>query len=84
MPAGSTRQPRMSLDITATRQRRRQPGVLIDVPRHRGVRWLEPGEAVTPGELESTESAQDTPLGKGDILLLRTEHHRRRRSASAT
>ncbi len=33
-------------------------GVLLDVPAHRGVPWLEPGEAVTRAELEAVEEAQ--------------------------
>jgi kynurenine formamidase len=53
-------------------------GVLLDVPRYRGVPWLEPGEAVTRAELEAVEAAQGVRLGEGDILVFRTGHHRRR------
>jgi kynurenine formamidase len=53
-------------------------GVLIDLPRHRGVKWLEPGEAVTRAELEECEEAQGVRLGEGDIFVYRTGHHRRR------
>lgn len=53
-------------------------GVLLDVPRFRGVPWLEPGEAVTRAELEAVEAAQGVRLGEGDILVFRTGHHRRR------
>lgn len=53
-------------------------GVLIDVPRYRGVKWLEPGEAVTAEEVEAIESAEGARLGEGDIMVLRTGHHRRR------
>jgi kynurenine formamidase len=53
-------------------------GVLLDLPRHRGVKWLEPGEAVTRAELEDCAAAQDVELGEGDILVFRTGHHRRR------
>jgi kynurenine formamidase len=53
-------------------------GVLLDIPRFRGVNWLEPGEAVTPEELESCEEAQGVRMGQGDILVFRTGHHRRR------
>jgi kynurenine formamidase len=53
-------------------------GVLLDIPRLRGVPWLEPGEAVTREELEAAEKAQGVTLGEGDILLFRTGHHRRR------
>ena len=53
-------------------------GVLIDVPRYRGVKWLEPGEAVTRAELEAVEKAHGLRLGEGDIMVFRTGHHRRR------
>jgi len=53
-------------------------GVLLDIPRLRGVKWLEPGEAVTREELEASERAQGVFLQEGDIFLFRTGHHRRR------
>jgi kynurenine formamidase len=53
-------------------------GVLLDIPRLRGVPWLEPGDAVGPDELEAAETAQGVRLGEGDILVFRTGHHRRR------
>ena len=53
-------------------------GVLLDIPRFRGVKWLEPGEAVTRAELEACEQAQGVHLGEGDIFVYRTGHHRRR------
>ncbi len=53
-------------------------GVLLDLPKLRGVPWLEPGDAVTARELEQAEHAQGLRLGEGDILVFRTGHHRRR------
>ena len=53
-------------------------GVMLDLPRFRGVKWLEPGEAVTRAELEACEEAQGVHLGEGDIFVYRTGHHRRR------
>ena len=53
-------------------------GVLLDLPRLYGAKWLEPGHAVTTEELEAAEKAQGTELGEGDIFLFRTGHHRRR------
>jgi kynurenine formamidase len=53
-------------------------GVMLDAARHRGVEWLEPGEAVTRKELEDIEKAQGVRLGEGDILVFRTGHHARR------
>jgi kynurenine formamidase len=53
-------------------------GVLLDLPRLRGVKWLEPGEAVGAEELEAAEKAQGIRLGEGDVFVFRTGHHRRR------
>ena len=53
-------------------------GVLLDIPRLRGVKWLEPGEAVSRAELEAAEESQSVRLGEGDIFVFRTGHHRRR------
>jgi kynurenine formamidase len=52
-------------------------GVLLDIPRTRGVRWLEPGEYVVPDDLEAAERAQAVSVDVGDILLVRTGHARR-------
>ena len=52
-------------------------GVLIDVPRLRGVPWLEPGDYVLPDELLAAEAAESVQIGPGDILLIRTGHNRR-------
>lgn len=66
------------MDITAFAQGIVGRGVLLDIPRLRGVKWLEPGEAVTTEELEAAEKAQGVRLTEGDIFLFRTGHHRRR------
>jgi kynurenine formamidase len=58
-------------------------GVLLDIPRFRGVKWLEPGEAVTREELEACEKAQGVELAEGDILVFRTGHHARRLALGA-
>jgi kynurenine formamidase len=52
-------------------------GVLLDVPRQRGVRWLEPGEHVFAEDLEAAEGEQGVRIEEGDILLVRTGHARR-------
>jgi kynurenine formamidase len=53
-------------------------GVLLDVPRLRGVEWLEPGEHVTSEDLTSAEASQQIRVGAGDLLFIRTGHRRRR------
>jgi kynurenine formamidase len=49
-------------------------GVLLDIPRERGVRWLEPGEHVFREDLETAERGQGVTVHEGDILLVRTGH----------
>src|SRR5215475_15213852 len=51
-------------------------GVLLDVPRLRGVPWLEPGDHVTAAELAAAEREQGVSVEPGDILLVRTGHSR--------
>jgi hypothetical protein len=53
-------------------------GVLLDVPRLRGVKWLEPGEAVTAEDLLAAEKAEGVKLGEGDIFAFYVGHYRRR------
>ncbi len=52
-------------------------GVLVDVPRLRGVQWLEPGEHVFREDLEAAEREQAVEIEEGDILLVRTGHAHR-------
>jgi kynurenine formamidase len=52
-------------------------GVLLDVPRLRGVPWLEPGEHVFTDDLEGAERDQGLAVADGDILLIRTGHAKR-------
>lgn len=53
-------------------------GVLLDVPRQRGVEWLEPGERIGPDDLERAEAAAGLRVGEGDILLVATGRDARR------
>ena len=53
-------------------------GVLLDAARYRGVKWLEPGEAVNRAELEAIEKEEGVRLGEGDFFVFRTGHHARR------
>jgi len=54
-------------------------GVLLDIPRLRGVDWLEPGEAITSDELDATGVAVE----QGDIVLVHTGRDRRRAALGA-
>ena len=55
-------------------------GVLLDVPRSRGVPWLEPGDHVTVADVLAAEQDQRVRIGRGDIVLV-TVGHRSRRDA---
>jgi kynurenine formamidase len=52
-------------------------GVLFDIPRQRGVPWLEPGEHIYREDVETAEREQGVSVERGDILLIRTGHSRR-------
>lgn len=47
-------------------------GILLDIPRHRGVEWLEAGEAIGDAELAACAAAQGVEVRAGDIVLIRT------------
>lgn len=67
------------LGIETAKDRFVMRGVLLDVARHRGVRCLEPGYAITAEELDATAAAQDVEIRAGDALIVRTgmtETHR--------
>jgi kynurenine formamidase len=53
-------------------------GILLDVARTRGVRWLEAGVGVMPEDLEAAEEAAGVRVEPGDILLVRTGYYGRR------
>jgi len=55
-------------------------GLLLDIPRVRGVRWLKPGDHVTADDLLAAESAQAVRVEPGDLLFVRVGHRARRRS----
>ena len=54
-------------------------GVLIDVPRLRGVEWLEPGAEIMPDELEGACREQGVTTEPGDIILVATGRDARRK-----
>ena len=47
-------------------------GVLLDLPRLRGVPWLELGDTISPQELDAAERAQSVRVERGDVLLIAT------------
>jgi kynurenine formamidase len=55
-------------------------GLLLDIPRLRGVSWLEPGEHVTADDLLAAESALFDRIEQGDLVFVRVGHRARRQS----
>lgn len=47
-------------------------GVLLDLPRARGVERLDGGHALVPDDLEAAEELAKVAVGEGDLVLLRT------------
>ncbi|MFD5845337.1 cyclase family protein [Streptomyces chartreusis] len=58
-------------------------GVLLDIPRLRGVPWLEPGDHVSADDLGAAERAQDVRVTGGDLLFVRVGHRLRRAELGA-
>lgn len=58
-------------------------GVLLDIPRLRGVPWLEPGDSVTAADLLAAEDAQGVRMRDGDLVFVRVGHRRRRAELGA-
>ena len=52
--------------------------VLMDIPRLKGVPYLEPGVAIYPEDLEAWEKKASVRVGSGDVILIRTGRWARR------
>lgn len=53
-------------------------GVLLDIPRLKGVPWLEASDPIFPEDLEAAEAAEGVRVEPGDILFARTGFPHRR------
>jgi kynurenine formamidase len=53
-------------------------GVLLDMPRLRGVEYLEVGEAIDADDLDAAADQAGVTIGEGDIVLVRTGEMGRR------
>jgi kynurenine formamidase len=60
--------------ITALRDRTVTRGVLLDLPRVRGVDWLESGVPIQPEDLDAAVAAHGCSVRPGDAILIRTGH----------
>lgn len=54
-------------------------GVLLDIPKIRGVEWIEPGGAIYPEDLEAAQRDHHVSVAEGDVLLIRTGRLKARR-----
>jgi kynurenine formamidase len=47
-------------------------GILMDIPRLKGVPYLQPGTPIYPEDLEAWEKKAGIKVGSGDVVLIRT------------
>lgn len=47
-------------------------GILMDIPRLKGVPYLEPGTAIYPEDLDAWEKKAGVKVGSGDVVFIRT------------
>jgi kynurenine formamidase len=52
-------------------------GVLLDIPKVRGVDWLSPEEPVMPEDLNAAEQQAGVRVEEGDVLFVRTGNYRK-------
>lgn len=57
--------------------------ILLDIPRLRGVKYLEPGSPIYPEELTAWENRAGVKVGPGDVVFIRTGKWARRDAAGA-
>ena len=67
-----------ALDITAFQEGIVTRGVLMDIPRLRGVPYLEPGAAIYPEDLDAWEKRAQLKVTSGDMVIIRTGRWARR------
>jgi kynurenine formamidase len=58
-------------------------GVLMDIPRLKGVPYLEPRTAITPADLDAWEKQAGVKVGSGDLVFFRTGRWARRAKVGA-
>jgi kynurenine formamidase len=58
-------------DIANYRNRITGRAVLLDLPRHLGVDWCQPGEGINSDVLQACADGQGVEVRRGDIVLLR-------------
>jgi kynurenine formamidase len=78
-----TEQGAKELGITGFRNGIFTRGVLVDIPRLKGVASLEPGTAIYPEDLDAWEKKSGVRIGSGDVVFIRTGRWARRAASGA-
>ncbi len=68
----------MKLDIHNLKSGIFTRGILVDIPKLRGVEYLEPGTAIYPKDLAAWEKRSGLKIGSGDVVLIYTGRWARR------
>src|SRR6202011_724360 len=71
------------MGVTALKDGLVTRGILLDIPRLKGLPYLEPGTHVYRGDIEAWEKAAGVTIGSGDAILLRTGRWARRAKLGA-
>lgn len=58
-------------------------GILMDIPRLKGVEYLEPGTRIYPEDLDAWEKQAHIKVGPGDVVFIRTGRFARRTDKGA-
>ncbi len=58
-------------------------GILVDIPRLKGLPYLEPGAAIYPEDLDAWEKKADVHISSGDIVFIYTGRWARRAAKGA-
>jgi kynurenine formamidase len=66
------------LDVLSLKNGIVSRGILMDIPRLKGVPWLEPSTRIYPEDLEAWEKMAGMKVRKGDIVFVRTGRWARR------
>lgn len=66
------------LDVTQYKQGIFTRGILMDIPRLKGVPYLEPGTPIYPEDLDAWEKKAGLKVGSGDVVFIRTGRWARR------
>ena len=75
-----TRQGAQKLQILNVKNGIFTRGILFDIPKLRGVDYLEPGTPIFPEELEAWENRIGTRVQPGDVIFIRTGRWARRKA----